>query len=908
MTNILLTTLSDSALRNAIANANPGDTITFDPTLAGGTLTLTQGQLTINKSLTIDGGSQNITIDAGGNSRIFHVNDGTNTKVNVVINGLTLSGGNITGDGGGIFNQENLTITNSKITNNIAGDDGGGIFNNGILTVTDTEITDNQAAISFADGGGIYNNGTLTVTESIISGNAANDNAGGIYTNDIASTVIIDSNISNNTSNNDGGGLFNFGTVTITDTTISENQGVSAAADGGGVTVFGTTTITNSTISGNSAGDDGGGVYIKDRVGSRLPSVTITNSIIQENTATSDGGGVFNFGKATIEDSIISQNTAPDGQGSGVASFGSSFTTSTTVTSSLIANNTNSDVDFITRSTNTFTSGGNNRIGEGNAISAFNQAGDETNFLVLEFRSMSGYNNNLTFSDWGTPEYHLLRMGEAAYEDGISEPRGGFTSNLPNPRTISQTVFDQNSSIPNSVGASDWLWQWGQFLDHDLDLTPATSSESFNILVPTGDPLFDPFNTGTEEISLTRSIYDTFTGTSVSNPREQINEITSYIDGSNVYGSNDVRAAALRTSDGTGQLKISIGNNGEILLPFNTVGLENDDPFNRPASQLFLAGDIRANEQTGLTAAHTLFVREHNRLAEEIDQRLENGEPALVDLWFESGLNEGDFIYESARRIVGAEIQAITYNEFVPILLGNNAVGNYNGYDPNINPGISNEFSTAAFRVGHTMLSSEIQRINPDGTSDTPLTLRSSFFNPGIITNDGIDSVLKGLASQEAQEIDTKLIDDVRNFLFGMPGSGGMDLASLNIQRGRDHGIPSYNDTREALGFDPITNFSQISSDPSVQAALQSAYGNVDDIDLWVGGLAEDHLTGALVGETFHEILTDQFIRLRDGDRFYFENDPTLQVLAPNVGNTTLADVITANSEITTIQDNVFLV
>jgi peroxidase len=864
--------------------------------------------LTINKSLTIDGGTHNITIDAGGNSRIFHVNDGTSTKVNVVINGLTLSGGDITGDGGGIFNQENLTITNSKITDNIAGDDGGGIFNNGMLTVTNTEITDNQATISFADGAGIYNNGTLNVAESIISGNDANDNAGAIYTNDIANTTITDSIIRDNTANNDGGGLFNFGRVTIINTTISNNQGTSVAADGGGVAVLGTTTITNSTISGNSAGDDGGGIYVKDRVGTRVPSVTITNSTIQENTATSDGGGVFNFGKATINGSVISQNTAPDGQGSGVASFGSSFTTSTTVTASLIANNTNSDVDFVTRSTNTFTSGGNNRIGTGNAIAAFNKTGDQTNFTVLEFRTMSGYNNNLANADWGTPEYHLLRMGEAAYEDGIDEPRGGFTSSLPNPRAISQTVFDQNSSIPNSLGASDWLWQWGQFIDHDLDLTPATSGESFNILVPAGDPLFDPLNTGTQEMSLTRSIYDTLTGTSTSNPREQINEITAYIDGSNIYGSDDERAEALRTNDGTGKLKISIGDNGEILLPFNTAGLENDDPFGRPASQLFLAGDTRANEQTGLTATHTLFVREHNRLADNIDQRLDNGEPAIVNLWFESGLSEEDFIYESARRIVGAEIQAITYNEFVPILLGNNALGNYNGYDETVNPGISNEFSTAAFRVGHTMLSPELQRINPDGTSDTSLNLRSSFFNPDIITTDGIDSVLLGLASQEAQEIDTKLIDDVRNFLFGMPGSGGMDLASLNIQRGRDHGLPSYNDTREALGFDPITNFSEISSDPSVQTALQDAYGNVDDIDLWVGGLAEDHLTGALVGETFHEILTDQFVRLRDGDRFYFENDPTLQVLAPNVGDTTLADVITANSDITTIQDNVFLV
>jgi peroxidase len=222
------------------------------------------------------------------------------------------------------------------------------------------------------------------------------------------------------------------------------------------------------------------------------------------------------------------------------------------------------------------------------------------------------------------------------------------------------------NSFPNSTGVSDWFWQWGQFLDHDLDLTPATSGETFNILVPTNDPEFDPTGTGTEEISFTRSIYDFSTGTSVNNPREQINEITAYIDGSNVYGSNNERAAALRTNDGTGKLKTSIGNNGEVLLTFNTEGLDNDDPFNRPANQLFLGGDIRANEQVGLTATHTLFVREHNRLAEEIGQRLDNGDTELVDVFEASGLSRGDFIYEAARRTVGQKFKRLPITIFYP--------------------------------------------------------------------------------------------------------------------------------------------------------------------------------------------------------------------------------------------------
>ncbi|MEL7034105.1 MAG: peroxidase family protein [Cyanobacteria bacterium J06592_8] len=532
---------------------------------------------------------------------------------------------------------------------------------------------------------------------------------------------------------------------------------------------------------------------------------------------------------------------------------------------------------------------------------------DETvdEIVPIEFRSIDGSNNNLDHPDQGTPEAQLIRLSGSAYDDGISEPRGGDPSSLVSPREVSNAVFDQTESIPNSSGVSDWFWQWGQFLDHDLDLTPGASGESFNVLVPQGDPEFDPFNTGTQEISLTRSIFDSSTGNHT--PREQVNEITAYIDGSNVYGSDDERAEALRTHDGTGKLKTSLSDNGEVLLPFNTEGLENENQFGVPGASLFVAGDVRANEQIGLTGAHTLFVREHNRQAENIAERLDSGDDELLDLFEASGLSESDFIYEAARRVVGAEIQAITYNEFVPLLVGSNALEDYDGYNSSVNSEISNEFSTAAFRFGHTMLSPQIERINPDGTPEESVSLRNGFFNPNLAIEDGIDSVLLGLASQEAQEIDTQLIDDVRNLLFGPPGAGGSDLASLNIQRGRDHGLPSYTEVREELDLDPITNFSQITSDPTVQAQLASVYDSVDDIDLWVGGLAEDQVNGALVGETFQAILVDQFTRSRDGDRFYYENDEVLSVLAPDVDQTTLSDVIVANSAIDNIQSNVFL-
>ncbi|MBA2114538.1 hypothetical protein HOV93_17040 [Planctomycetes bacterium FF15] len=407
--------------------------------------------------------------------------------------------------------------------------------------------------------------------------------------------------------------------------------------------------------------------------------------------------------------------------------------------------------------------------------------------------------------------------------------------------------------------------------------------ESLSIDVPTGDIYFDPTGTGTASIAFSRSDYDPTTGTSVDNPREQINSITAFIDGSMIYGSDDSLAAALRTFEG-GQLKTSEGD----LLP-----TEGDVYEGAEDSIFFVAGDVRANEQVGLTAMHTLFLREHNRLADEIAA----ANPGLTD----------EEIYQQARAIVIAEIQAITFNEFLPALLGSNTIPAYEGYDPTIDPSIANEFATAAYRFGHTMLSGEILRLNDDGTvaDEGSLSLREMFFNPQEIVDNGIDSLLLGLASQQAQEIDNMLVDDVRNFLFGSPGAGGFDLASLNIQRGRDHGLADYNTTRVAYGLDLVSSFDEISSDSEVVAALAATYDSVDDIDLWVGGLAEDHATGASMGELFQTVLVDQFTRLRDGDRFWYQNVFTGRQLEA-IEQTSLSDIIARNTDITTLQENVF--
>jgi peroxidase len=512
---------------------------------------------------------------------------------------------------------------------------------------------------------------------------------------------------------------------------------------------------------------------------------------------------------------------------------------------------------------------------------------EDRRVMAANIRSYDGTGNNLLNSEWGSTNEQLLRIVPAEYGDSISTPAG---QDRANPRTISNTLIAHDEDdVKNDRSLAAMVYAWGQFIDHDLDLTvSATPRESLAISVPQGDPLFDPFNTGTKTIPLTRSQYDTTTGINTTNPRQQVNSITAFLDGSMVYASDEVRALALRSMVG-GRMKTSEGN----MLPLNTAGLENDNATHQtPDDQLFLAGDVRANENIELTSLHTLFVREHNRIAD--------GLAAEHPDWTDEQL------YQQARKIVIAEIQAITFNEFLPSLLGSAAPKDYRGYNPRVNPGIANEFSTAAFRVGHTMLGNDIEFLNNDEEeTHEAVGLFDAFFNPNLLTETGIDPILKYLATDLAEEIDVQVVDSVRNQLFGPPGSGGLDLVALNIQRGRDHGLADYNATRVKYGLSPVISFSDITSDPEIQQKLTDLYGTVDNIDLWVGGIAEDHIDGASVGPTFARIIADQFNRIRAGDRFWYENTFRGSELR-ELQQTTLADVIRRNTTITNLQPEAF--
>ncbi len=512
-------------------------------------------------------------------------------------------------------------------------------------------------------------------------------------------------------------------------------------------------------------------------------------------------------------------------------------------------------------------------------------------------RTINGLYNNPVNPTWGSAGSNVIISTTLAYTDSISSPSG---LDRPNPRVISNEIFAQHGVANDPLGLSAYAWAWGQFIDHDITLSPDNPDERFDIAIPLLDAFFDPFGSGDVVMPMHRSAYDISTGTDASNPRIPFNAISAFIDASTVYGSDVQRASWLR-SYVNGKLRTSSGN----LLPFNTMSGEFADAIDPNAPEMampfpfitryFIAGDVRANENSFLTSLHTIFVREHNRLCDSI---------SIAN----PGWND-EKLYQRTRKIVGALIQVVVYEEWLPAL--GIRFNDYQGYDPTIQPGIMNVFSTAAYRYGHTTIGDTLVRMNDDGSyiAQGNISLKDAFFNPGAIQSvNGIEPYLIGMATVIEQDFDCQVIDVLRNFLFGAPGAGGLDLVSLNINRGRDRGLADYNTIRTYFGLAPASSFETLSANVQMNQQLADVYGEIEKLDPWVGMLAEDHMHGALFGQTAMTIIEKQFLSLRDGDRFYYEADPGFDAAQINeMRQTLLSQIIRRNTGIHFMQDSIFV-
>ena len=509
-------------------------------------------------------------------------------------------------------------------------------------------------------------------------------------------------------------------------------------------------------------------------------------------------------------------------------------------------------------------------------------------FIRSPFRSFDGTNNNLGANKraWGSANIPLLREMPAVY--GPNNSLNG--SNRPSPREISNLVVDEPVTIFNVRNVSTVTYLWGQFLDHDITLTPTGTTESVPIPLPANEEIF------TEPISFFRSAV--YPGTGV---REQTNLNTAWIDGSTVYGSDAQRARWLRTFKG-GKMKTSAGN----LLPWNTLTGEKDAPIDPNAPGMandgnktiktFVAGDVRASEHPVLASFHTLFVREHNR---------------ICDLLIARGQTDDEKNYQAARKIVGGLIQNVTYNEFLPTM--GIRLRPYSGYRENVRPDLTNIFATAGFRLGHSMVADEVLLFDNNCMPMDPeaMELDELFWNPDLVVTLKPEAFLKGIAAHTQYETNIKINSVLRNLLFGDPASPvrfGVDLASLNIQRGRDHGLPDYNAVRKFYTGRPASRFSDINRNDTLARNLRSLYKDINNVDLWTGVLSEDLLPGTSIGRLAHEIQRVQFEKLRDGDFYYFENDPFLPREArAAIRSSRLSDIIKRNTRITNLQSNMFI-
>ena len=515
------------------------------------------------------------------------------------------------------------------------------------------------------------------------------------------------------------------------------------------------------------------------------------------------------------------------------------------------------------------------------------------------YRAIDGECNSIMHPSWGAASTPFGRIVAPWYADGHGSPRGGWESAqepgtmtgnsrnvilpcnrsadamLPNPRRVSKVIHTEESH-PESRNTL-MLVLMGQFLDHDITLSPEShvalerccasmdelseelQDKCFAVRVPEDDAHFNDRSSGDRQeedpcngyLSLTRSV--PFCEGHELPVRRQFNAITAFVDASNVYASDNENAHIIRTHL-DGEMKVDSSN----LLPI--VGDEH------------MAGDVRAIENPALASIHTLWVREHNRVARRLSRRLRRRNVVLTD----------EDLYQRTRRIVIAEMQNVVYGQWLREVVGPEIYENLHldptsdsSYDPEVDPSIYNSFAAAAFRFGHSMIQDFFVNVAATTSARSSWRLKDNFFNETIYRAD-CDAVLNGLQYDQAQTMDADVVPDLTRGLFQNLERAG-DLVSRNLQRAREHGVAGYNEFREACGMERACSWDEPPSNIPSEAweRLSTLYDSPSDIDLFTAGLLEDQLPGANVGATFGCLIGGQFKALKFGDRFFFTHNPT---------------------------------
>ncbi len=602
--------------------------------------------------------------------------------------------------------------------------------------------------------------------------------------------------------------------------------------------------------------------------------------------------------------------------------------------------------------------------------------GTTPNAADLEIESLDGGGNNLARPERGQAGTVYRRAAPATYADGRSVP-----VDEPNARFISNRVFnDVDHSVIDDRRLSQWAFAWSQFVASTISQPDGQGTKS-DIAFDRRDPL-ERFSNSSGVIPFTRS--KAAAGTGAGRPQEQINTVSSYLDASAVYGSNEDRLEWLRA----GPLDRDIGNNSALLLlpggqlpRGDSRGDATKAPQTRTDGRLAtqpnraaIAGSVRADESLSLLAVQTLFAREHNRIVSKLPNSLSEEQK-----------------FQIARRVVIAEQQYVTYHEFLPAM--GVRLAPYRGYDSRVDATVSNEFATvglqlesmaagglevttdaarfpgpalAALRAGGVLVKQGNEAPAGQVTLVVPANLGA--FNPDLLPQLQLGPVLRGLSLDPSPRNDELVDNQSRSVQFQVPSTNDRsclagpnlpkcfnsvgDGAATAIQRGRDHGIAPYNDLRQAFRLSPKRSFQAITGEPTsafpsdpalvpgqeindpnsldfvgqlttgatappagdrsqqavpgvrrtpLAARLRAIYGKVDDVDACVGMASEPRVPGTSLGELQLTMWKSQFTALRDGDRFFYLNDPGLTVIKQSFGidfQNSLADIIALNTDV----------
>ncbi len=528
-------------------------------------------------------------------------------------------------------------------------------------------------------------------------------------------------------------------------------------------------------------------------------------------------------------------------------------------------------------------------------------------------RNLDGSDNNVAHGAkgwaWGKANTNFERLVDKNIYD-LGDKTGTTPNAGPNPRDISNAILNQakpgidpnlqsgnnsganDKDIRNKFGGNELFTAFGQYYDHGLD---------FLVKGGTGNPV----TVGNDKFpiaDLNRGAVAPGTGVD-GKAREHINQTAQYLDQNQAYGSSQAILEFLleRDSDGNLTAKLLNGKDGglatlgelkanwekgvkaglveafkdEWISDFKGSGQPLLIDINRGISldAHFVAGDGRVNENLGLSAVHTIWKNNHNYWVDYLTKYL--SKDATYAAQVKSGAITQKEIFEMAKIINEAEYQRAVFDEFTELMVGSN-VHAFRDYNPNINVTVTHEFAAAAFRLGHSMLNNTIT-VEVDGQrKDMPLF--AAFLAPDQMDKfGGAKGIVGGMISTLHQEIDTQMVTTLRNQLVGRP----LDLASLNIARGRDLGLPTLNEMREMAGLKRYASWAEFGANLRYAedlAKFKSIYKTVNDVELWVGGLAEKPKSAnglgndTVLGETFTYIFSIQQIALQDGDRFYYKH------------------------------------